>query len=212
MCESFPERLKYARDKIGVSQEEFARRLGISRASLTLYENGRRVPDISVLKKIHNETKVSLYFLLGISDVESDSYIGANETTGLSQKSIEALCDSERLQFFANRLLEQPEKADELHTAFCQYSHFLGMCKKQDKNDQEAALMLKFIEGALDRRIIELIRDILDYVTEADRKLDDDDGDEIDHEELFWREESFLNEHGKSPLMAVILPLLNKKK
>lgn len=208
----FPERLKFARDKLGVSQEEFARRLGISRASLTLYENGKRVPDISVLGKIYRETGVSLYFLLGISDVESDSYISINEATGLSQKSIETLCESESHQLFANILFEQPDKAEKLHTAFSQYRLFLNMCKEQGSNDSDSGLMYKFMGAVFEKHIAELIGDTFDYVTEADKSLvDEEDEDTMTAKELFYWIEGSLDKKGKSPLMAAILPFLDKK-
>ncbi|MBQ8617560.1 MAG: helix-turn-helix transcriptional regulator [Clostridia bacterium] len=208
----FPERLKFARDKLGVSQEEFARRLGISRASLTLYENGKRVPDIAVLEKIYRETGVSLYFLLGISDVESDSYISINEATGLSQKSIETLCESESIQIFANTIFEQPDKAEKMSIAFSQYRLFLNMCKEQGLNDSDSGLMYKVVGSVFERHMAELIGDTFDYVTEADRAfVDEEDKDTMTAKELFYWIESGLYGKGKSPFMSAILPFLDKE-
>lgn len=50
------------------SQEEFAKFLGISRPSLGSYENGNRVPNAQILKKISGKCGVSTDYLLGLSD------------------------------------------------------------------------------------------------------------------------------------------------
>lgn len=50
------------------SQEEFAKFLGISRPSLGSYENGNRVPNAQILKKISEKCGVSTDYLLGLSD------------------------------------------------------------------------------------------------------------------------------------------------
>ena len=45
----FKERLQLLRMSNGVSQEKFAKALGISRMSVSHYETGNRTPDIEVL-------------------------------------------------------------------------------------------------------------------------------------------------------------------
>lgn len=74
---SFNTRLKMIREELGISQNEFSKRLGISRVSLTHYEAGDRTPDIDFLKRLHQETGVSLYYLLGLSDKKEGA--GDNE-------------------------------------------------------------------------------------------------------------------------------------
>lgn len=65
---SFPNRLKTLRETIGVSQETFAKRLGVSRAAIGYYEKGERIPDILFLEAVRELTGCSLNFLLGYSD------------------------------------------------------------------------------------------------------------------------------------------------
>lgn len=48
------EKLKKARKKMGLSQKDVAKKLGISRSMYTLIENGKRNPSIKVLKKMIN--------------------------------------------------------------------------------------------------------------------------------------------------------------
>lgn len=50
------------------TQADFADLLGISRASISLYESGARTPDGAVLRKIGEKLNVSCDYLLGISD------------------------------------------------------------------------------------------------------------------------------------------------
>ena len=62
----FAERIKLTREKLSLSQEKFAKLVGISRVSLTYYENAKRVPDIFVLRQIYEATGISIYYLLGL--------------------------------------------------------------------------------------------------------------------------------------------------
>lgn len=87
--DAFSERLKQLREEQGVTQNEFSKRLGISRVSLTHYEAGDRTPDIEFLKRLHQETGVSLYYLLGLSDSKDDALATAQRDTGLSEKALE---------------------------------------------------------------------------------------------------------------------------
>lgn len=49
------ERIKQARIKKGLTQEELARRLGISYPTLSKYENGHRIPDANLLSHLAKE-------------------------------------------------------------------------------------------------------------------------------------------------------------
>lgn len=48
-AESFPSKLKAARDKTGLSQRDVAKELNISQPTITNYETGRTQPDIETL-------------------------------------------------------------------------------------------------------------------------------------------------------------------
>lgn len=53
------------------TQAEFAKFLGIARATVGFYENGERVPDAIVLKKICEACKVPSDYLLGLSEYKN---------------------------------------------------------------------------------------------------------------------------------------------
>jgi transcriptional regulator with XRE-family HTH domain len=53
-------KLKALRSSLGLSQEKFAERLGITRASLSAYEEGRAEPNLTLIEKIADLTHVSI--------------------------------------------------------------------------------------------------------------------------------------------------------
>lgn len=91
MNELFPQRLREVREASKLSQMDFAEKIGISRASLSYYENGTRTPDVYVLRSLHQVTGVSIYYLLGLSDMKDDSLNQAQKDTGLSEEALSRL-------------------------------------------------------------------------------------------------------------------------
>lgn len=51
--------LKTARDRLKMTQEEAAKRIGISQDTLSNYERGKSYPDIPILKKIEEVYQVT---------------------------------------------------------------------------------------------------------------------------------------------------------
>ncbi len=60
---NFP-KLRIARKKAGITQEELAAKLGINRATISKYENGSIEPSVSQLQKIAIELNVDVYDLI----------------------------------------------------------------------------------------------------------------------------------------------------
>lgn len=58
-------RIAELRKKLSLTQDELAERLGITRASLSHYETGRREPDYDTLLKFADYFRVSLDYLAG---------------------------------------------------------------------------------------------------------------------------------------------------
>lgn len=75
------------------SQEEFAKKIGVSEGALSNYRNGKRLPDTYVLVKIAAELKTTVDYLLGFTNLKSpsDDYRIVHQITGLSDKSIKNL-------------------------------------------------------------------------------------------------------------------------
>lgn len=85
---AFHDRLREIRESLNLSQNEFSKRLGISRVSLTHYEAGDRTPDISFLKRLHEETGISLYYVLCMTDSKDDAWATMQQNTGLSEEAL----------------------------------------------------------------------------------------------------------------------------
>lgn len=65
----FNENLKYLRKKEGLTQEELAEKLNVSRQSVTKWESGNTLPDIETVKEIAYIFSISVDTLIG--DVEN---------------------------------------------------------------------------------------------------------------------------------------------
>lgn len=70
--EIFASRFKSLRVNAGITQTEISKYLGITKATVSYYESGKRVPSNSVMKKIANYFKVPVDYLLGMDYVMED--------------------------------------------------------------------------------------------------------------------------------------------
>lgn len=61
----FAKRLKGLREAAGLSQGELAEKLGVSRGSISYYEQCQRVPDIVFLERVSSFFRVSVSFMMG---------------------------------------------------------------------------------------------------------------------------------------------------
>ncbi|WP_248927151.1 helix-turn-helix domain-containing protein [Paenibacillus hamazuiensis] len=64
----YGERIALLREKHSMTQEDLSSKLGITRASLSHYENNRREPDYETILKIADLFKVSVDYLVGRVD------------------------------------------------------------------------------------------------------------------------------------------------
>lgn len=61
-------RLKFLRDRDGLTQRELAAKLHIGNSTLSQYENGDRVPSVDMQRKFAQHFGVSVDFLIGLTD------------------------------------------------------------------------------------------------------------------------------------------------
>ena len=64
-CSTFGSRLKEIRKARGLKQKDFAERVGILQPSISLYENGKIIPDVATLEWLCQALDVSATDLLG---------------------------------------------------------------------------------------------------------------------------------------------------
>lgn len=69
MTHSFPESFKKQRKGLGLTQADVAKACGLTRITITQYENGRNIPSINVLKPLE-ELGFDLVELLGLSTLK----------------------------------------------------------------------------------------------------------------------------------------------
>ena len=75
--------LRQLRLEHNLTQDELATKLGISKSTVSMYENGNREPDFETMETIANFFNVDMDFLLGRTDCPT-------KTTNASQKPREA--------------------------------------------------------------------------------------------------------------------------
>lgn len=90
MCvkKAFANRLKQLREEKGLSQTQIADELGISRGSVSFYENGDRTPDIDILVKVCSSFDVSPEYMLGMSNCRKNDNVDISKQFHLSEKAI----------------------------------------------------------------------------------------------------------------------------
>lgn len=66
------ERLTAAREKVGLSQSEVARRIGATQAAISYFEQGLKIPSVPVLLNLARLYNVSMDYLVGNDGAQSD--------------------------------------------------------------------------------------------------------------------------------------------
>ncbi len=108
----FAKRLKALREEKKISQDTLAKELGISRGSVSFYENGDRTADIETLEKVSKYFGVPVSYLLGYTNAKKNKNIDIGEVIGLSDSSIERLRSLKRNSplgiKYINSIIESP--------------------------------------------------------------------------------------------------------
>ena len=82
-------RLEELRKKMGLSQEDLAKKINMTQQRISAYEKGKREPDLETLKMLANFFGVTTDFLLGKDDIEQEfKFAYHKEGEGLSDDEI----------------------------------------------------------------------------------------------------------------------------
>lgn len=84
----FPNVFKQLRLREHFSQQELADRLGISKSTVSMYENGNREPDLETLEQIADLFNVDMDYLIGRKKIPNEY---RSNTTQSSYYDVEAL-------------------------------------------------------------------------------------------------------------------------
>lgn len=75
----FSQRLKWARENAGLSQKEMAEEISMSPQGYGKIENGQREPNLESLAKLPHILKETTDFLLGVTEIDTQSEIKIKE-------------------------------------------------------------------------------------------------------------------------------------
>jgi len=87
-----PERLKAARERLGITMAEASRKLNLSKIGYCRYEYGERTPSIQTLEVIAQCFKTSVEYLVGASDNPSPTQIIINKDSNPELFELLELC------------------------------------------------------------------------------------------------------------------------
>lgn len=128
IARDFGRRLKHLREKAGLSQNELAKQLKVSRGAISFYENGERCPNIDFLDEVSMLFGVSYDYLLGTE--ETYNHVKSDELSWLSNKTIEFLRDYGDKH--SVRMEDDPDVLDALlsHEDFASTMYYLERATK----------------------------------------------------------------------------------
>lgn len=85
--------IRYYRKKMGLTQEELARKIKVSRPMLSKWENGTSVPDLEAVVKLSELFGVSIDRLLGKEEAKGDMLLELKEHYHLDEETDKALLE-----------------------------------------------------------------------------------------------------------------------
>jgi transcriptional regulator with XRE-family HTH domain len=93
--------IKSLRIREGLTQEELAKKLKISRSAVGMYENGKRLPDVETLEKIADYFNVDMNYITGVVKEDTKEYYVDLKARQIAQeifqnKELKALFDASR--------------------------------------------------------------------------------------------------------------------
>ncbi|WP_304341567.1 helix-turn-helix domain-containing protein [Metaclostridioides mangenotii] len=95
-------RLKTLRNEFKLTQEDVARKVGLTKSAYGYYEQGKTIPDAQMIAKLSEIFNVTTDYLLGISNIKNNN---ANNSYG-SQTD-------ERISNIINKIKNMDEKSKE---------------------------------------------------------------------------------------------------
>lgn len=121
--ERFSKRLKEIRNAAGLTQTELADILGVSRGSISNYENNERTPDIEFLNTLATYFELPIDFVIGRTDNIKLEYANMSEQYGLSDEACEILKNDIRIGNLMSDILCHDNFAalKEIYSGLCEH-------------------------------------------------------------------------------------------
>ena len=86
----FSDKLKELRNSNKLTQQELSQKLGVSKSTISMYENGNRTPDFETLEAIADLFNISIDSLIGVQN-KGDNEINAIAAHAISELSEEQI-------------------------------------------------------------------------------------------------------------------------
>lgn len=117
------QKLKEARRKKGLTQEQLAKKIGVNRSVISKYESGMIEPSVTQIEKIADALEVNPFTLIGVFDGISALLDLANnpdnEMIGASVQVLSELCKTENIKY-------NDIKSDNIPIEFNNFSVFIS--------------------------------------------------------------------------------------
>jgi transcriptional regulator with XRE-family HTH domain len=196
----FPEKFKELRNAIGISQEDFAKALGVSRASIGYYESGSRLPDAAFLAILSDLTGCDIEFLLGGNpsmihntplfvaeyDLSDDQYGILNELLRISSFK-DFLCQ-DVLKIFEQINLFQSFPFSRAHGSLVQSVIEYEVTKEFSDVINSIFSHIRYLSMYGDRDTEEVDREITESLKRLSERLGQHDEEAKKHSEEFYRQ------------------------
>lgn len=154
---TFSSRIKELRSSLSLTQTEFAEKINTTQATLSSYENTDKTPSLDIVKKIAEVFKVSIDWLLGLSDKRDLSHTPKTYTDMINilislKKSSEIninfttkLYSNDSLPFlqYEDIIIEINDK--HLADFYEEWNDILSVCKKTPSGEKLYQIWLKDI-------------------------------------------------------------------
>lgn len=181
----FKERLRKTREELGITQADFAKKVGMARASASYYENinNDALPNIELFCKMCDVLEVSPQYLIGASNTKTNNIdnILIHEKLGLSEKSINALevyqkRKAENCSLYSNHIdiLNDLISSFDFSTVIGQINRYMLSVKKCDNADIIRREAIQFYE---ENEIEKFSQEWLDMERERQKKVGMTDND-----------------------------------
>ena len=109
VTDKFSKRLKEIRETAGLTQEQLANELNVSRGAISYYEKGSRTPDIEFLDSLSEYFDLPFDFLMGYTDNVKEVHRNMYEFYGLTDGACEELDRNPEIGHLISTILESED-------------------------------------------------------------------------------------------------------
>ena len=95
----FSKRLKELREAAGLTQEQLAQKLKVSRGTISFYEKGERTPDIEFIDMLSVHFNIPVDYAIGFTSNLKIEHRNMYEHYGLTDEACEALSSSPQIGY-----------------------------------------------------------------------------------------------------------------